>query len=633
MNKFITMNTTKRLLLKTAVIAAVSSLCVSPVMAKEFSNGDWYGSFDTTVSYGASWRANDIDRNDVGKAANNPAVVGTGLDYTAVQRAATGRWSSNDDDGDLNYPNSGDLIGNNFKVTSELAFSKGDFGAFFRASAFYDFENADKDVLSDIAQERVGSDLRLTDAYIWGNKQMGDHFLTWRLGKQVVSWGESTFIQGGLNAINPVDVSKIRLAGSELKEAFEGINMLWGSVDLSDSVSLEALAIFEWAEIIPDPAGTYFSSSDIATPGASYAMLGFGLVPQPVNNPDLFNSVCLQANYAATDIIFGPAAAAGGCTVAIPRGPTREADDGGQYGAALRWFSNIGNGAEFGFYYLKYHSRLPLISGGAVASDPRTAPFFASASYWTEYPEDLDLFGISFNTTIGTWALGGEVSYRPDLPMQIDDVEILLAALTPLNILVAAPVERYQSQLGEFAPGEEIRGWHPNDSFQAQATLTKLFGPGIAMGADQIVFLTEVGFNSVPDLHSQNVLRYNGSGTDSGGGPDVNTGHFNNPETEPAGFADDFSWGYRMIARFDYFNAFGATTVSPRIAWAHDVDGTTPGPGGSFIDGRKTMTLGVGFNYLDRWIFDLAYTDYKGGGRYNLLRNRDFFAASVRYSF
>ena len=106
-----------------------------------------------------------------------------------------------------------------------------------------------------------------------------------------------------------------------------------------------------------------------------------------------------------------------------------------------------------------------------------------------------------------------------------------------------------------------------------------------------------------------------------------------NPETEPDGFADDFSWGYRMIARFDYYNAIGAVTVSPRIAWAHDVDGTTPGPGGSFIDGRKTLTLGVGFNYLDRWIFDLAYTDYMGGGRYNLLQNRDFFTASVRYSF
>jgi hypothetical protein len=63
------------------------------------------------------------------------------------------------------------------------------------------------------------------------------------------------------------------------------------------------------------------------------------------------------------------------------------------------------------------------------------------------------------------------------------------------------------------------------------------------------------------------------------------------------------------------------------------VDGTTPGPGGSFIDGSKTLTVGVEFIYLNNWIFDFAYTDYKGGGRYNLFRNRDFFSASVRYSF
>ena len=147
------------------------------------------------------------------------------------------------------------------------------------------------------------------------------------------------------------------------------------------------------------------------------------------------------------------------------------------------------------------------------------------------------------------------------------------------------------------------------------------------------MFLTEVGFNAVPDLHKESVLRYNGSGTDTGGGSDFLTGNFTNPITETDGFADDFSWGYRVITRFDYNNAIGAVTVSPRIAFAHDVDGTTPGPGGAFIDGRKTITVGLGFNYLNKWIFDFAYTNYTGGGRYNLLRNRDFFAASVRYSF
>jgi hypothetical protein len=446
----------------------------------------------------------------------------------------------------------------------------------------------------------------------------------------VVSWGESTFIQGGLNVINPVDVSKLRLAGSELKEAFNGINMLWGSAELTDSLSLEALYLLEWKEILPDPAGTYFSSSDIATPGASYAMLGFGTFPQPVINPDLYDPVCLDGNLPASDIGLPLTLVGTGCNLAVPRSDTRYPDSEGQFGLALRYFAENLNFTEFGFYYLRYHSRLPLISGFALQEVP---PPFTSASYFTEYPEDIDLFGVSFNTSVGTWSLAGEISYRPDAPLQIDDVEILFGALTPLNPLIPAPVNRYKSQLGDFAPGEEIRGYGEYDSWQVQATTTRLFGPGNFLRAQQIAFVAEVGLNAVPDLPSKDVLRFNGSGTDTGGGADVTSGDFNNPVTEPGGFADDFSWGYRLLARADYNNAIGAWTVSPRIAWAHDVDGTTPGPGGSFIDGRTQLTAGVAFNLLNEWVIDLSYTDYSGGGRYNLLRSRDFFGASVSYAF
>ncbi len=624
---------TKRMYPRLALAAAVvaCALATPAAVAFEFSSGEWSGSLDTTVSYGASWRLKDAKDKDVGKAANNPLTF---LLDNAGQRAQVGRFSVLGDDGILNYPDAGDLITHNVKLTSELDLRYGqNFGAFVRFSAFYDFENSDRDELSDIADERVGSDVRLLDAYIWAEHALGNGFFTWRLGQQVVSWGESTFIQGGLNVINPVDVSKLRLAGSELKEAFEGVNMFWGSLDLTASVSLEGFYLFEWEEIIPDPVGTYFSTNDIATPGGSYAVLGFGILPQPVTNPDLFNDVCAGFNFGGSDSILPPSLVAAGCSVSLPRLQTRKADDGGQFGVALRWFNENWGGTEFGFYYMNYHSRLPLISGNAVITNPRIPPWFLSTGYWTEYPEDIDLYGISFNASVGTWSLAGEVSYRPKLPLQIDDVEVLFGALTPLNPLIPAPINRYKSQLGEFAPGEYIQGWSEHESWQAQSTLTKLFGPNNPFGADQIAFVTEVGFNYVSDLPEWEELRYNGDGTDTGGGPDFLTGDFNNPITQTRGFAEDFSWGYRMLARLDYNNALGAWTVSPRIGWSHDVDGTTPGPGGSFIDGRKTLTMGLGFNYLNEWVLDFAYTTYLGAGTYNLLKNRDFFAASVRYSF
>ena len=46
----------------------------------------------------------------------------------------------------------------------------------------------------------------------------------------MINWGESTFIQGGINVVNPVDVSRLRVAGAELKEAFLPINSIWPAV-------------------------------------------------------------------------------------------------------------------------------------------------------------------------------------------------------------------------------------------------------------------------------------------------------------------------------------------------------------------------------------------------------------------
>ena len=129
-------------------------------------------------------------------------------------------------------------------------------------------------------------------------------------------------------------------------------------------------------------------------------------------------------------------------------------------------------------------------------------------------------------------------------------------------------------------------------------------------------------------------LRYQGDGTDTSGGPDFLTGAFRNPITLTDGFPTPFSWGYRLAARADYNNAFSSPfTLSPRFAFAHDVNGTTPGPGGNFIEGRQSLTLGVEANYLNEWSFDVSYTRFSGAGNFNLIHDRDFVAFTARYAF
>ncbi len=604
-----------------AVSAALLGLVAAPAMAYEYSSGDLAIRVDSTISYGINWRVEDQDPNLIGKAQFNPFIFAA---PNSQQRLAQGRFSVNGDDGNLKYKD-GDIFSNAVRFSSDISVEYGpNWGGFARISAFYDFESEGRDDLSDLALEKVGSDFTLLDFFVYHNFSFGETSNgTVRLGRQVVSWGESTFIQQGINVINPVDVSKLRLAGAELKEAFLPIDMIWTSLSFGENWSIEALYMFEFEQIEPDPSGTYFSTNDFAALGGEYVMLNFGLIDEP-------------ADFAACPgILANPAIPATdlqriSCSVAVPRDPDRFASDDGQYGVALRYFSPELNNTEFGLYFLNYHSRVPLLSGITVTNSNSN-----SARYFAEYPEDIRLYGLSFNTTIaGGIAVQGEVSYRDNLPLQIDDVELLFSALSPLNALIPQPGNRFISQLGSLGPGEEIQGWERHELSQFQMTFTKVIGPGNFLRADQIAAIAEFGATKVWDLPDQAVLRYQGDGTDTGGGPDAISGALRNPETLTEGFPTSFSWGYRAAVRADYNNAFGtAFTLSPRVAFNHDVNGITPGPGGNFIEDRKSMTLGLEANYLNQWSADLSYTRFYGAGIFNLISDRDFVSFSARYSF
>ena len=609
----------RRRTLGTAISLALASAFAAPAHAIEFSHGDWNGTIDTTLSYGASMRLQQRDQELVGLANINPFVAATPI---TDQINAPGRFSVNGDDGNLNYDD-GDLFSNAFKITSEFSLNyKENSGAFARASYFYDWENADRADLTEEAREKVGTRLTLLDAFVFHNMDLGGHETSVRVGRQAVSWGESTFIQNGINVVNPIDVSKLRVAGAELKEAFLPVDMIQASFAVNENLSVEALYLLEFEQTEPDPMGTYFSTNDFATLGADFVMIGFGRANEPANFANCGNVLRFSSD----------ALERASCLQAIPRLPDDYADDNGQYGAALRYFSPTLNDTEFGFFFLNYHSRLPLLSGYAVTS---TLP--NSGRNIVEYPEDIRMYGMSFNTTLGDTgiALQGELSYRDNMPLQFDDVELLFSALSPLNPFIPAPGNRFISQLGEYGPGDYVRGWERHEVSQLQFTLTKAFGPGNWLGAQQIATVAEFGGTEVWDLPSPDLLRYQGDGTDTGCGGDLLTGGaLVNPVSQCDGFPTRFSWGYRLAARADYNNVFGSPfNMSPRLAFNHDVNGITPGPGGNFLEGRKSLTVGVEATYLNQWAADLSYTEFRGAGHLNLIHDRDFVSFTVKYSF
>jgi len=607
-----------------AALAAGAFAFQAPAPAFQFEAGEFAGSFDNTISYGTTWRVQGRDKDVLGLASTtlpNGSIPPGGLGGRA--------FSVNGDNGNLNYDKG--LVSNVVKLTSELAVEHDSgYGAFVRGSAFYDFENEDGDRdkidLTDAALDRVGSDIDLLDAYVYGGFDVGEVPVDLRLGRQVVSWGESTFIQNGINVINPIDVAAIRVPGSELREALLPVNMLWGSAGVTLNSSVEGFYQFEWDETEPDPSGSYFSTNDFATPGGSKLMLGFGQVP---------------------DIIpFGPAGAASvGQTptgVAVRRGAGRDADDSGQYGLAYRVYAPDLGDTEFGFYYMNYHSRLPIISArtGTLAG-LGGGDYAGSARYFTEYPEDIKLLGASFNTAVGTtgWALQGEVSHKLDVPLQVDDVELLFAALSPLAGPEAAAgmpgVGTLLANTNQVAPGgvgfgTEVPGYIERDVTQVQMTATRVYAN--VFGADQMAVAAEFGVMHVNDMPDQDELRLEAPGTYTSGNP-AHTAAGVQPATEDAGnFADATSAGYQVRARWTYNNAVGPVALSPTLAFRHDFAGNSPGPGGPFLEGRKAVTLGLEANLRNQWTAALGYTSFFGAGRQNLINDRDFISFNIKYS-
>ena len=256
----------------------------------------------------------------------------------------------------------------------------------------------------------------------------------------------------------------------------------------------------------------------------------------------------------------------------------------------------------------------------------------ATGSYFIDYPKGLDLFGASFNTDLGTTgiALQGEVSLKTGVPLQVDDVELLFATLGALSPSYAGN-NQIGSYLGQM--GVEVPGFRRQDVWQAQATATKVFGR--ALGADQLTMVLEAGVTWLPQLPDKNALRFDGPGTSTAGSVAemIGTGNSTYPTTPMDAFPDRLSWGYQVAFKLDYNNCFAGVNVSPSLAFAHDVKGITPLPLGNFLQNRKTLTLGVDFNYQNSWALELRYVNFSGDKPYNLLADRSYLSATMKYSF
>ncbi|MCW8162916.1 DUF1302 domain-containing protein [Stutzerimonas stutzeri] len=581
---------------------AVALGTAAPAYAVNFNIGEIEGQFDSSMSIGASWSTTDRDMDLVG-AANG----GTGFTQTG-------------DDGRLNFKK-GETFSKIFKGVHDLELRYRDSGAFVRGKYWYDFELKDesrlfKDISDSNRKEAAqSSGAQILDAFLYHNYSVGDLPGTVRLGKQVVSWGESTFIGNSINSINPLDAAAFRRPGAEIKEGLIPVNMLYVSQSLTDRLSMEAFYQLEWDQTISDNCGTFFAV-DVAQDGCdtNYNILG------------------------PFDPATRAALAAAGLTVTdeglmVPRGGDRDARDSGQFGIALRW---LGDATEYGAYFMNYHSRTPNLSmqntdnaaviGGALTAlgggqqAVAQALLLGNGQYFLEYPEDIRLYGLSFSTTLPTGtAWSGEISYRPNQPVQINTTDMTgRLALSFVEALLGGGAGAAFDQAGAIS-----HGYNRKEVTQLQTTFTHFFDQ--VLGAGRVTVVGEIGYAHVGGLESTDDVRY---GRDAIFGSPTNTDAL--ARYGRHGFVTANSWGYRLRAIADYNNVFAGINLKPNLSFSHDVDGY--GPNGLFNEGSKAVSIGLDAEYQNMYTASLSYTDFFGGD-YNTLVDRDFLAFSVGVNF
>lgn len=607
---------------KLPLAVSLASSLAGPAFGVSFNIGEIEGQFDSSLSVGASWSTAKPNRDLIG--VNNG---GKGLSQTS-------------DDGHLNFKR-GETFSKIFKGIHDLELKYGDTGVFVRGKYWYDFELKDehrlyKDISDSNRKEGAqSSGGQILDAFVYHNYSIADQPGSVRLGKQVVSWGESTFIQGGINSINPIDVSAFRRPGAEIKEGLIPVNMFYVSQSLTDNLSAEAFYQIEWDQTVVDNCGTFFSQPDVIADGCNDNLRVLNkrsTVPLPGVVLPILEGQGVDINEEG---------------VLVRRGPDRDARDSGQWGASLKYmFEPLDT--EFGAYFMNYHSRAPIFSATGAAQQFYTAGPIAAlrplivagnSNYFVEYPEDIRLYGLSFSTTLPTGtAWSGELSYRPNAPVQLSTTDILFAGVTPLPGFGNASVL-------QGTPGQDLHGYRRKEITQFQTTFTHFLDQ--VMGASRLTLVGEVGVTHVGGLESKSDARYgrdpvfgpgqlpNGfcntlnTSTATGGGQTVANVNSN---CNNDGFTTSTSWGYRARAIWEYPDVFAGVNLKPNVAWSHDVKGYSPGPGANFEEGRKAVSLGLDAEYQNTYNASLAYTNFFGGD-YSTVDDRDFLALSVGVTF
>ena len=560
----------------------------------DFQDPEINAYFDSTVTVATAMRT---------QSAHDPSF------------AASGNWNV--------FPDAGDIYSTPLTYLGELSISKGNYGFFTRFKYIYDytlnahdcsncFGRTEAGTLNGVSKgaQDAANKAYLLDAFVYGNWLVGDHPVSARLGRQVISWGESN-IQGGGIAMtqSPEDLNGRVTPGTELKERLLPQGLLWGSLGLTDDWAVEAYYVYEWRP------STFISPSTLFSP---FDMMGPGFKPD-LGIPGV--------EYRGHDY----------------------PDAGGQWGLATRFTIESLNSAELGFYWVRSHAFLAALEANFDPTGPVAFPVIGPVTYKSVYAQDQNTYAVS---------LGGELfdtglSYGTEFNMRDNFYDTrqcmnnfgltgVGAALETLA-MGGTPAQALGLAHG-MTPTVPGCGTGNSNEYMWLGNLVKAVGGG-PFGADRQSYVLDVSASWIDNLRGgdptdrvdhtpvtttpeEDAARH--GNTAAAAGTIVDKGHFKGVDQLDRPITP-FYWGYTVVAAFEYNNLFWNLNMNPRLVFQHDVRGYTPFAVGGAYQDQKIFVAGVTFEYLSSTSLDLAYTTWLGkAGPWD---DRDNIALTFKYSF
>lgn len=551
-----------------AVAAAACAAVSGPAHAFTFETESVKGSFDSTLSVGAGRRMQ----------AQSCGLIGTPTADCGADQVNALTFAGADD-GNLNY-NKGDFFTAYLKGSHELLLTMPSEGLKFmgRFNWLKDFKADDTRTtpLQDDAKKEIVNNVNLLDLWVSKNFAVAGNNGRVKVGNQVVSWGESLFALGGISATNAVDLVRLSNPGVQLKEVFLPAPIASVSSSIAPGVAVEAYYQFAWNRYKFPPAGSYWSQGDIFDKGR-------GDLP------------FLEAD--------------------------KEPKDGGQYGVSLRFKSDALD-TNFGVYAMNYHDKTPNLAYSTGA---------AETLQWNFLP-NRKLYGISANTSLGDWAVGTELSYRPK-------DAVALSACADAGTGGTAQDFTPTSATTQYCPG-----WIDNKRYQFHLTGIYSLIPSNAgaflkfMGADTGTFLGEFVAIHYPGISQDKLIRRNLDGVEVEQVPAA--GLWTQPSSGTGvtkGFGDATSMGYM----FDFSLVYDSSIIEgwqviPGFFFQHAVKGSTPNFFGNWLEGGKAVNFYLNFvQNPASWQGGVNLTKFFGGKTpaHQPLGDRDFLGMYLSRNF